>query len=321
MFGRVGVAVWVVFAWLCVVAPTSAVAQQGDVAAAAAAFQQAQQAQLRGDYARAAQLFELAFSAAESQAALRSAIRNHVAAEDPARAATLSLRALTRYPGEIETRQLAQQTLDAHQGELGHLRVTCSAACVLLLDGSVEESMAAARHELFLAPGQHRLSADFAGRRVDERVVVARAGEDASADFEAPPAEPAPVEPAPVASDPGMTAPPPPPARGLSPAFFWTGAALTLVLGGVAVWSLVDTLDARDAYEAAPTQRSYNRGRRKERRLYAFTGMFGALGVGTLLLGVLWTRWRHEEFDDQGVARFDLQLGPGGGRLTLRGRF
>jgi len=316
------------FLWLCIavgvgiVGAAPAAAQDGDVAAAAAAFQQAQQAQLGGDYARAAQLFELAFSAAESQAALRSAIRNYIAAEDLARAATLSLRALTRYPGEMETRQLAQETLDAHQSALGHLRVTCSAPCVLILEGAAEEPLPSERHELFLAPGEHHLTADFEGRRVDERAVTARASEETQLSFEAP--EPEVVEPetdpetGPENRQPPMTEPPPERASGLSPAFFWTGAGLTLVLGAVATWSLVDTLDARDAYEAAPTERGYNRGRDKERRLYAFTGVLSTVGVATLLLGVLGTRWGPEY--EYGT-RFDLQVGPGNASLRLRGSF
>jgi len=297
--------------------PASAHAQERDVAAAAAAFQQAQQAQLRGDYTRAGELFELAFGAAESQAALRSAIRNYIAAEDLARAATLSLRALTRYPGEVETRQLAQETLGAHQAALGHVRVHCSAECVLLVDGTVEEALASDAHEFFVRPGTHSVSASFEGRPGDAQEVTATAGEVAALDFTAPP-----VVEDPVVEEPVIVAPRQPeprePASGLSPIIFWSGAGLTLVLGGVAVWSLVDTLDARDAYEAAPTERGYNQGRSKERRLFAFTGAVATVGVATLLLGVLGTRWSSGEREH---AQFDLQLGPDGGRLSVMGSF
>jgi len=227
------------------------------------------------------------------------------------------------YPGEIETRQLGQETLDAHQAALGHRRVTCSAPCVLILDGAAEEPAAAERHELFLAPGEHHLTADFDGRRVDEHTVVAEAGQETPMAFAAPAPEPTQVrstetQPEPPAIEPPRHEPPPPEPSGLSPVFFWTGAGLTLVLGGVTIWSLVDTLHARDAYVATPTEAGYHDGRKKERRLYAFTGALATVGVATLLTGILGTRWNSGERE---TARVDLQLGPDGGRLSLQGSF
>jgi hypothetical protein len=60
---------------LVCLSPLPAFAQE-DVQAASAAFAEAQRAQLRGDFPRAAELFEIADQAAPSPAALRSAIRN-----------------------------------------------------------------------------------------------------------------------------------------------------------------------------------------------------------------------------------------------------
>jgi hypothetical protein len=82
------------------------------VTAAAAAYQEAQQAQLVRDYARAAELFELADRAAPSPAALRSALRNHQAASHTARAASLALLARDRDAADAQSAQLAAAVLD-----------------------------------------------------------------------------------------------------------------------------------------------------------------------------------------------------------------
>ena len=79
---------------------TSARAQQSspDLQAAAEAFQQGQRAQVRGDFAQAAEMFDLANHSAPSAAALRSAIRMHQSAGHHAAAATRAAHALATYP-------------------------------------------------------------------------------------------------------------------------------------------------------------------------------------------------------------------------------
>src|SRR5260370_26192182 len=71
-----------------------------DVDGAARAFEEGQRAQLHRDYARAADLFELADRSAPNAAALRSAIRNFEAAGNAAHAATLAAPAIERYPND-----------------------------------------------------------------------------------------------------------------------------------------------------------------------------------------------------------------------------
>jgi hypothetical protein len=120
---------------------TVASAQESDVQAAAAAFGEAQRAQLRGDFAQAADLFEIADRAAPSPAALRSTIRNHRAAGQSARAATLSAEASTRYPDDAETSALATETLTALAPSLGHVSLRCASECTVTLDGRALESI------------------------------------------------------------------------------------------------------------------------------------------------------------------------------------
>lgn len=102
---------------------------------------------------------------------------------------------------------------------------------------------------------------------------------------------------------------------GLSPAYTFVGLGITASLGGVMVWSLVDTLEASDRYHANPTRERYDDGRRKVRRTWLLGAACSLVAVTTLLIAILGTDW---DDDDE---RLSLQLGPGGGTVTYGGRF
>jgi hypothetical protein len=100
-------------------------------------------------------------------------------------------------------------------------------------------------------------------------------------------------------------APPPPPAfveaRALPPSpapsplqSRWTfigAAAATAVVGGLALWSGLDTLSARDRYTAEPTEQRYHDGVSREKRTNWLIGGTAALGAATLGLGLFVTHW------------------------------
>lgn len=162
-------------------APTPAQTQPAqfearDVAAAAAAYQQAQQAQLVRDYARAAELFELADRAAPSPPALRSAIRNHQAAGRRARAATLALVARDRDAADPQSAQLAASVLAELAPQLASVRVRCAPACDLTVDGGSVGPARATAYTLFVDPGAHSLDASFEGRPALRREFTAAVG-------------------------------------------------------------------------------------------------------------------------------------------------
>jgi hypothetical protein len=71
----------------------------------------------------------------------------------------------------------------------------------------------------------------------------------------------------------------------------WIGAGLTAVSAGVLVWSGVDTLTARDAYVANPTEAGYNDGVGRETRTNVLIGVTAALGVATAVSAALFTEW------------------------------
>lgn len=295
--------------------------------AASAAFAEAQRAQLRGDFPRAAELFEIADQAAPSPAALRSAIRNREAAGQDVRAATLSLRAINRYGDDRETRKFAEQTVERLAPHLMRVRVTCDQPCSLSVDGGVVGSGSALVTEFFVGDGPHMLEARWPGRESATRSLDAVLGQSATIDLAAGPRkEAAPTPPPTTTQPPGAlaldtqpsTGGMPPsrdvgfadaPRRGLSPAYFWAGTGLTLVAGGLLTWSGLDTLRARDDYEKAPTRKDYEHGLSLQRRTNILAGATAALGVITIGVGAFATDWGGEASAKVGPNSFALTYG------------
>lgn len=303
-----------------------AMAQTGDVTAAAAAFQEGQRLQLGQEYARAAEMFELADAAAPSPAALRSAIRSHQAAGQRARAASLSLRAQTRDAADPQSVSLATATLAALAPALGRVQVQCAPACTLTLDRRAVAAQPAEQHAFFVEPGERALEVSWGPGRARSRSLNATAGQTADLVLEAPaevPPAPPPVPVAPAAAvapgAAGVVAPvEAPAARGLSPAVFAVGAGLTAVSAGLLVWSGLDTLAARDAYVQSPSEAGYNDGVAMELRTNALVVSTAVLGVTTAVVGALFTRWGTAR---GGRARAVLTPAAGGAGLGVVGCF
>lgn len=289
-------------------APLSATAQ-GDVQAAASAFSEGQRAQLRHDWARAAELFEIADRASPSPEALRSAIRSHQAAGHDARAATLALRAIERYPEDRSMRSWAQRRVRGYSRSLGRLTVTCSVPCTMTLDGGVVETSAISGTDQFVEPGSHAIDATWPDRPARHETTEVAAGQTATVSIEAPAVQESEPEPAPepaVVSEPEpepLQTPAPAPRQpeppeeersGISPAVFWIGTALTVAAGGVLAWSGLDTLSKRDDYVAHPTREGYESGTDLELRTNLLIGGTALLGTLTLAIGIFATDWGGE---------------------------
>src|SRR5882724_3549328 len=86
-------------------------ARADDVAAAAKAFSEAQEAMLTGDTVRAADLYELADSLSPSAPSLRNAARARFKVGHMATAATHATELLRRYGGDKDTRAIAETIL------------------------------------------------------------------------------------------------------------------------------------------------------------------------------------------------------------------
>lgn len=263
------------------------VSAQENIAAAADAFSRAQEAELRGEWELAAELYALADRIAPTPEALRSAAVAADRAGLAATAATYAEALIIRSPNDRESRAIADQILSAHAPELARIETRCSDPCRVLLDGRVVIDRAATQHIFYARPGERHLSASFEGGRAsEEQTVTLAANETARYTFE-PTAEVV----APPAGDPEVDRPPSG-SSGISPGFFVGGLVLTVTGGALMIWSGVEVLDAHSTYDpAAPdAQARYEAGRALETRTNVIIGITAGLAVITAVLAIF-TDW------------------------------
>lgn len=316
---------------LALVSASGVAAAQTDAnrATAAAAYDQGQRAFEARDFNAAADFFETANRAAPSAQAVIQAIRAHRGAATPtheARAATLALSLLSRYPTDTRITGYAYRVIDELTPRLGRVQVRCQ-GCDLSIDQQGSE------YSVFVEPGGHDVVASWGERVVNRRIEVA-AGQTLPLEFSppispivlppptAPTTAPAPA-PQPVVEAAPVPSPTPAPvevdaqprARGVHPALFVTTLVATLGLGGALAWSALDTLSGRDAYVQNPTQEGLDDGRARELRTNVLIGATAAMGVTTILVAGF-TRWRSPRAPTP-IAT----LAPGGAMLGMEGRF
>lgn len=285
---------------IVVVAMTAATARADDVAGAAKAFSQAQQAMLTGDYAQAADLYELADELAPSAPALRNAVRARLAAHHDALAATDAAELLRRYPNDKESRAVAEEVLSKLSPQLTQFDISCDEECTITLDGKAASSKPRKRHLFFAQPGDRKVGAMFDDGRSASTQASAKAGQTSTIELDAPPRPVAP--PAAPAGGTGasvdLTAHPTVPEHhGLSRGWVIGAAVLTAGLGVAAGIEGKTTLDTRDQIKAAVADNDdaratslYNDGRDQQLRTNLLLGATAAAGVATIVLGVM-TDW------------------------------
>lgn len=277
-------------------------AQQSDTAGAAAAYQQAQEADVRGDHARAGELYELAHRLVPAPAALRSAARARWSAGQLATAAGHAATMLRAYPNDAKSQELATTILAQAERELARVEVTCEPACVLELDGVVINVQAQPLQSLFARPGEHALVAHFADKRTKSESLSIELGKSTTLLLRAPVSAPQPV----IAASPEREQEHSPVRshktgrRQLSPLYGLVASGLTAVLAGVTVWSRIDTRDARDAFVKEPTRRAFEEGENKDLRTQLLLGGSVALAAASVTLLVL-ADWKPRERAAQNV--------------------
>ena len=265
---------------------SAAGAQSDDVAAAANAFGQAQRAELSGDSARAAELYELADSIAPTPEALRNAARAWLSANRLVPAATDAEELLRRYGNDPASRELADEILGRARPQLGRFQVDCSQPCTLNVDGLAVATEARPAHTVYLAPGPHTLVARFEAGETRKQRLDAHAGDSVQIQLapdpgSAPPRSagaPEVVHLRPTPSQRRRT-----PRRGsrkLSPAYFWVGLSATAALGAVTIWSGIDLLNARDDFKKddSPTHKAFDAGEDKDLRTSILIRKYGCVG-------------------------------------------
>lgn len=269
--------------------PALVQAQESDVVAAASAFARAQQAELAGEHARAAELFELADRIAPTPEALRSATRARLAADQLESAAGNAEQLMRRYEADAASRELAESVLSQAKPKLTRVAVQCNEPCTVVVDGLASSLSPLPSVVVYLAPGEHKLTVAFASRGERTLVVRGEASEEKVVRVAAP------VQAAPVAEPKAKLSAPLPTAsdtkrdgtrKGLAPAYFWSAAGLTVVTGAVALWSGLDLIKARNEFEQrdAPTRAEFERGEQKDKRTSALLAVTGAFAVTTAVL-------------------------------------
>lgn len=315
------------------------------VRVAAEAFDKGREAYKAEEYVEAAEQFERADNNAPSPAAIELAIRSRDKAGELDRAATLASLALKRHPDDQNLLRIAGDLAKRARPTLFELTATCDQPCDLTVNGKLVHGAPDTQRLLYVAPGALALRAGWSDNRSDSKQIQAQAGSQGEVTFVAPaPAaassakEPDQVDSAPATpespqKDEGAGTK----ASGWSPTVFYVGAGLTAALGGVTVWSGIDTVNNPGADRVKQEcgermQREdcdlYQEGLSKQRRTNILIGVTAGVGVGTALIGLLLTDWSGGRSSPESSAkrlrpRVDVApyAGFNGGGLQAIGRF
>ena len=313
--------------------PIFAQPDAGEVRKAAQAFDDGARAFKAGDYEEAASRFEAADNSVPSADSLRLAIRARSKAGQSARAASLAALAVQRYPTEEKTRKVADDTIEAAAPELHKVNISCASPCVLAVGTRGIHGEATTRWEIFLEPGNHEVSASFFGDAGGGRVFVqAEAGGETSVRIEPDEEEPPPVapppkkQPEPQPTQPDDGADTTDDGWGLHPAFFIAGIVATAGVGGVTIWSGIDTQNNPGADAVREGCRGqgedcelYQDGLDRQNRTNILIGVTAGVGALTVLVGTVLTDWGGG--GDDAAVSFGPAVGPTGGGLSANGSF
>jgi len=277
------------------------------VRTAAEAFDRGRESYKTEDYVEAAEQFESADANAPSAAALELAIRARDKAGQLDRAATLAALALTRHPDDANIQKIAPSIIERAKSELFQLDLKCDEACDVTVAGKLAPGRRATDRTVFLGSGTFTVRAGWSGDRSLSKSVEASKGETGILEFRAPEVVVAPppvVVPVSTASDKPADEGQESKSGKLAPTFFWVGVALTGTLGGVTLWSGIDTQNnpgpdrVREACKPLPDgshssecDTLYNQGLDKQHRTNALLGVTAGLGVATAVVGAFFTDW------------------------------
>lgn len=301
-----------------------------DRARAADAYDHGVAAFRAGDYVEAATLFERANSLFPSPAAVVQAIRSHRNIRNSRQAGSLALQ-LEGEPGlSAQANATVRQALAAARPRYARVEVLCNADCQLTVDGDEQDYP-----RFFIEPNvEVEIVAVFATGTRTQRV-SGRAGGSQTVNFEAPAGSADVPSPATVAaaeetqdlaieetSNPYRISR----LRFLSrprATFFVVGAS-ALTIGGITLWSAVDSRASYDTYRqavdlgATPEDIAVRRSQHRQdvvrtRGYIGFSAVMLALSGGV----AAFTDWTPNEDD----TRADVEILPGGAAATVTHRF
>jgi tetratricopeptide (TPR) repeat protein len=266
--------------------------------AARRSFEQGEQAYNAGDFVQAAKSFDEAYHLAPHYAPLWNAARSWDRAGEQTRAANAYARYLRAAPADAPDRDAATQALAVLASKLGRIEVYATGADIVRVDDELLEGTS-----VYVHPGMHVVEGQM-GTVLVRRTEMLEAGSVRSVALVE---EPAKVETDALALAPvtRQNAPPtslqsplgrangPLPSnqsrRWLGPAAIVAGGA-TVVTGALVLWSGLDTLSAREDFDAAPTHDKLAIGKDKQLRTNVLLGSMAGSGViaGALASWWLW---------------------------------
>jgi hypothetical protein len=270
-------------------------------------------------YAQAAHAYETAALLGRQPSAHLAAGLAWEQAERPERAADAFARALAGGDG-LAPQEAAQAKdhLDALERALGTLDVKAPAGWAVQLDASVEAPAPAKLHG---APGVHALAVMAPDRPIARRDVRLELGKATSLTLKDEPAPKAPADAgkpdgAPAAPSSAVAAPPPPrvvtveaPASGqVRHAIGFTAIGLGVASLGAALVLGLETIDARNAFNASPSRPLYDH----EQTLQTWSNVTLVAGAVLAVGGVVLVLWPS----GSGEARVGLAPAPGGGSVV-----
>jgi hypothetical protein len=300
------------------------IASAQDLTGAANAFSRAQKAELSGDHATAAELFELADSLVPSPEALRSALRSRIAAGHMATAALHAEALSSRYPDDTRSKELVDAALELAAKTLMRFEVECQPhTCAVLIDGAAATVETAHHHLFYIESGKHEVIAAFGNTRSEPQFAEGEPGARGSLSFsDAPPPEPngeSAGAGASVSKD-RPVADSSAPKNGLPRGIFLAGVAVTVGLGVATVWSSLDVLRLYEQYKKNQTPDAYDEGRDKEKRTNILIAATAAAAVTTGVIAIF-TRWKSDGGSGQHNVRAAVGVVPNGGLASVSGSF
>jgi hypothetical protein len=300
-----------------------------DVKAAETDFDAGREAYRAGDFVEAAEHFESADGHAPNEKVLELAISARDKAGHEDRAATLAQLGLETYPNSERLKKIAAPLVDKAHAELLQVTVECNEACTLLDGTRIVHGAPAQRRIVFLTPGEHTIRAGWSDERTLSQDVTGNAGEAASLSFTAPPVPKNDVGSS-LSTTPGADTGVPSSLRTLPPLYFYIGAGATAVLGGVTIWSGIDTVNnpGKNAVRAecqkpAPNNCDalYNKGVDAQLRTNILIAATSVVGAATAVVGIFFTDFSGKKKKENTVSVvpwISYDAGPAAGAM---GRF
>ncbi len=284
-------------------------------------------------FEEAATHFENAYFSAPNAAELRSAVRARKDAGQLARAATLAALGQRKYPEDAAMTRLAEATTAEARPKTFEVHVTSAEGCNVAVDAKVVAAEKVTDFRFYVDPGHHTLLVGWSDDRSLEVSVDATAG--GSRELALTPPKPAVrAVPSPGSVGAGPTPSPavsPTSSKPFGPAVFVVGAGLTAALGGVTVWSGIDTQNnpGRNAVKSdcvgqGTSCPQYQQGLSAQTRTNVLLATTGAIGLVTAVIGVFFTQWSAASPAESAArAASGLRIAPvlGPGQAGLRGEF